>query len=85
MINDSKQDMLYIELINIVPLISSWQFSTDADVGFGVYLRTADVKQKAKDMEEIVSSSRVNSHMVVEDGRLTCQKTGTCKSEISMN
>merc|ERR550532_281696 len=54
--------------IKEIGTIISWQFSTDADVGFGVYLRTADVKQKAKDMEEIVASARVNSHMVIEDG-----------------
>ena len=57
-----------------------WQFWTEGmDIGFGVFLRTADKKQKKDEMEEVVISSRVNSHIIPEDGSLTCEKTGTCK------
>uniref|UniRef100_A0A0B6Z7E2 CRAL-TRIO domain-containing protein n=1 Tax=Arion vulgaris TaxID=1028688 RepID=A0A0B6Z7E2_9EUPU len=54
-----------------------WQFKTDGfDIGFGVYLRTTDHRQKAVDMEPILPSQRVNSHMVPEDGSVTCRRTG---------
>ncbi|XP_046560248.1 SEC14-like protein 2 [Haliotis rubra] len=55
-----------------------WQFKTDGfDIGFGVYRRTKDGRQKAGDMEAVMATTRVNSHLVPEDGSLTCRETGT--------
>ncbi len=49
------------------------------DIGFGVFRRTADERQKAGEMVEVVTSERVNSHMVPEDGSIVCDTPGTCK------
>ena len=58
--------------------ILSWQFWTDnMDIGFGVFKRTSDERQKAGEMEEIVPSERVNCHIIPENGAITCDKTGT--------
>ncbi|XP_071115999.1 SEC14-like protein 3 [Haliotis cracherodii] len=55
-----------------------WQFKTDGfDIGFGVYRRTKDGRQKAGEMEAVMATTRVNSHLVPEDGSLTCKETGT--------
>ncbi|XP_067649590.1 SEC14-like protein 2 [Haliotis asinina] len=55
-----------------------WQFKTDGfDIGFGVYRRTKDGRQKAGDMEAVMATTRVNSHLVPEDGSVTCRDTGT--------
>ncbi|KAG8596614.1 hypothetical protein GDO81_001989 [Engystomops pustulosus] len=56
-----------------------WQFQSDGgDIGFGVYRKTkAGERQKAGDMIEVVQSERYNSHMVPEDGTLTCADPGT--------
>ena len=60
--------------------ICRWQFKTDGfDIGFGVYKRTSDKRQKAKDMDTVLELGRVNSHMVPEDGSVQCMHTGTCK------
>ncbi|XP_061163292.1 SEC14-like protein 2 isoform X2 [Saccostrea echinata] len=54
-----------------------WQFSTQGfDIGFGVYRRTKDERQKANEMEEVLPSQRVNSHLVPEDGSVTCTDVG---------
>ncbi|XP_062571602.1 SEC14-like protein 2 [Saccostrea cucullata] len=54
-----------------------WQFSTQGfDIGFGVYRRTKEERQKATDMEEVLPSKRVNSHLVPEDGSVTCTDVG---------
>ncbi|XP_051887849.1 SEC14-like protein 2 [Pristis pectinata] len=55
-----------------------WQFMTEnADIGFGVYLKTKiGERQKAGEMVEMVSSQRYNSHLVPEDGTLTCMEPG---------
>ncbi|XP_064612901.1 SEC14-like protein 2 isoform X1 [Liolophura sinensis] len=55
-----------------------WQFTTEGfDLGFGVYRRTENgVRQKAGDMEEVIPTQRVNSHMVPEDGFYTCTEPG---------
>ncbi|BFZ04428.1 hypothetical protein BsWGS_07467 [Bradybaena similaris] len=54
-----------------------WQFHTDGfDIGFGVFRRTTDQRQKASDMEAILPSHRVNSHMVPEDGSINCKLKG---------
>lgn len=55
-----------------------WQFSTQGyDIGFGVYRRTTGERQKASKMEEVVPTHRVNSHLVPEDGSITCTEAGT--------
>ncbi|XP_059149156.1 SEC14-like protein 2 [Physella acuta] len=55
-----------------------WQFKTDGfDIGFGIYLRTEDKRQKACDMDHVLPSQRVNSHMIPEDGMLQCRVAGT--------
>ena len=51
----------------------------DNDIGFGVFRRTADAKQKKGEMEEIVETQRVNSHFVPEDGSVICKDPGTCE------
>ncbi len=57
-----------------------WQFMSEGnDIGFGVFRRTADERQKAGEMVEVVTSERVNSHMVPEDGSIVCDTPGTCK------
>ncbi len=61
-------------------LIFRWQFLTEGcDIGFGVFYKTSDERQKASEMEEVYPSERVNSHMVPEDGSITCDKIGTCE------
>ncbi|GCB63434.1 hypothetical protein scyTo_0014620 [Scyliorhinus torazame] len=59
-----------------------WQFLTEsADIGFGVYLKTkVGERQKAGEMVEVVPNQRYNSHLVPEDGTLTCQEPGVCTS-----
>ena len=58
----------------------SWQFRSEGnDIGFGVFKRTADTRQKASEMEELMKSERVNSHMVPENGEMPCPEPGTCK------
>ncbi|XP_012940167.1 SEC14-like protein 2 [Aplysia californica] len=55
-----------------------WQFKTDGfDIGFGVLKKTADGPQKSAEMEEVVATQRVNSHMVPEDGMVQCKEAGT--------
>ncbi|XP_042193700.1 SEC14-like protein 2 [Callorhinchus milii] len=55
-----------------------WQFMTEsADVGFGVFMKTkSGERQKAGDMVEVVPNQRYNSHLVPEDGSLTCREPG---------
>ncbi|XP_050412466.1 retinal-binding protein [Patella vulgata] len=52
--------------------VISWEFQTEGyDIGFGVfYLK--DGKQIS-----VVAMERVNSHMVPQDGNLSCQEIGT--------
>ncbi|XP_009953483.1 PREDICTED: SEC14-like protein 2, partial [Leptosomus discolor] len=55
-----------------------WQFKSEgADVGFGVYLKTKiGERQRAGEMAEVYPNQRYNSHMVPEDGSLTCSTPG---------
>ncbi|XP_042661567.1 SEC14-like protein 2 isoform X3 [Tyto alba] len=55
-----------------------WQFRSEgADVGFGVYLKTKiGERQRAGEMTEVYPNQRYNSHMVPEDGSLTCSTPG---------
>ena len=74
--NQDKTTLLYMGTFYFY----RWQFSTEGyDVGFGIYRRTKDTRQKAGDMEEILPSQRVNSHLVLEDGSISCSEVGTCK------
>lgn len=59
-----------------------WQFRSEgADVGFGVYLKTKiGERQRAGEMTEVHPNQRYNSHMVPEDGSLTCPTPGICAS-----
>jgi len=53
-------------------IIISWSFRTDDnDIAFGIDLKFAD------DTEEILMKKRVQSHHIIEDGSITCQKAGT--------
>ena len=57
-----------------------WEFlSEDYDVGFGIYRRTIDSRQKASEMIEVLKTERANSQLVPEDGLLECEEVGTCK------
>jgi hypothetical protein len=60
--------------------ILSWNFWTDDnDIAFGVYRRTTSsgLRQKKEDMEEVVATCRVNSHLVPESGTVVCDLPGT--------
>ena len=62
------------------------QFWTEGqDIGFGVFRRTADGRQKKGEMDEILKSERVNSHMIPEDGNRVCDEPGTCEYFFSFN
>lgn len=58
-----------------------WQFASEgADIGFGVFLKAKKGEwKKAAQMQEVVLSQRYNSHLVPEDGSLTCEVPGVCK------
>lgn len=58
-----------------------WQFASDgADIGFGVYRRTAEGKgQKVGEMLQVLPSERYNAHLVPEDNCLTCPEPGVCE------
>uniref|UniRef100_A0A8C7CHV0 SEC14-like lipid binding 8 n=1 Tax=Oncorhynchus kisutch TaxID=8019 RepID=A0A8C7CHV0_ONCKI len=55
-----------------------WQFSSDgADIGFGVFMKgKMGQRQNASQMQEVVPSQRYNTHLVPEDGSLTCSEPG---------
>lgn len=55
-----------------------WQFASEsADIGFGVFLKAKKGEwKKAAQMEEVVPSQRYNTHLVPEDGSLTCERPG---------
>jgi len=64
--------------VNVANSILRWQFMTDDnDIGFGVFKKTAEERQNKGDMEEVVPTDRVNSHMVPEDGSVICKEPGT--------
>lgn len=46
-----------------------------------MYRRTTvnDVNQKVEDMEEVIPTQRINSHLVPEADTLACDQLGTCK------
>ena len=51
-----------------------WEFRTDGyDIAFGVFFNSPAGR------EDVVKSSRVNSHAIPEDGMITCKQIGTCK------
>ncbi|XP_069397449.1 putative SEC14-like protein 6 isoform X2 [Delphinus delphis] len=55
-----------------------WQFASDeVDIGFGVFLKTKmGERQRAGEMMEVLPSQRYNTHLVPEDGSLTCLQAG---------
>lgn len=57
-------------------LFYSWEFMTkDKDIGFGLgFIPTGSDKT-----ESLVSTKRVQCHMVPENGSYTCDRLGTCK------
>lgn len=59
-----------------------WQFASEgADIGFGVFLKTKKAEQKrAGEMTEVLPTQRYNAHLVPQDGSLSCDKPGVCKS-----
>ncbi|XP_053135459.1 SEC14-like protein 2 [Hemicordylus capensis] len=58
--------------------VLSWQFMSEGgDVGFGVFLKTkVGGRQHAGEMTEVCPNQRYNTHMVPEDGSLTCADAG---------
>ncbi|XP_036624869.1 SEC14-like protein 2 isoform X2 [Trichosurus vulpecula] len=58
--------------------ILRWQFMLDGlDIGVGIYLKTKmGEHQRAKDMIEVLPNQKYNSHLVPEDGTLTCTEPG---------
>jgi len=61
-----------------------WQFMTDSsDIGFGVTYKVILDNGDSKVKEEVVvPSGRLNSHMVPEDGSVTCENPGLCESKL---
>lgn len=58
--------------VDRVGSILKWEFKTeDHDIGFGVFYKSP------KGSVPVVETSRVNSHVVAEDGSYICDKTGT--------
>nr|XP_020852306.1 SEC14-like protein 2 isoform X2 [Phascolarctos cinereus] len=55
-----------------------WQFMLDgSDIGVGIYLKTKmGERQRAKEMIEVLPTQKYNSHLVPEDGTLTCTEPG---------
>lgn len=76
-INRGSSQQLEYEIL-FPGCVLRWQFMSEgADVGFGVYLKTRiGERQKAGEMAEVVRNQRYNSHLVPEDGTLTCQDPG---------
>ncbi len=57
-----------------------WQFLTEGnDIGFGVFYREMEGRQRAGAMQEVYASERVNSHIVPEQDSLVCERSGTCE------
>lgn len=68
----------------IVNCLTRWNFWTEGkDIGFGIFRKTSDQKQKAAEMEEVLESKRVNSHMIPENGSFTCDEPGTCEAQLN--
>ncbi|XP_043836249.1 SEC14-like protein 2 isoform X2 [Dromiciops gliroides] len=58
--------------------ILRWQFLLDGpDIGVGIYLKTKmGERQRAKEMIEVLPTEKYHSHLVPEDGTLTCTRPG---------
>lgn len=55
-----------------------WQFKTDGfDIGFGVFQKTSGGRQKVGEMVPVLPTDRVNSHLIPEDGSVTCKEAGS--------
>jgi len=54
-----------------------YQFLSEGnDIGFGIFRRTSDERQKKGDMVEIVKSQRVESHLIPEEGNILLEEAG---------
>lgn len=59
-----------------VNTVIRWEFKTDScDLGFGVY-HSANSDDKESDYTEVLPLRRVNCHLVMEDGMITCKTPG---------
>ena len=71
-------------LLKVFFFFIRWQFLTDHhNVGFSVerkLLPPSELAGGKHNSEIIVPLQKVNSHIVPEDGCITCDKAGTCKS-----
>ena len=57
--------------------ILQWEFTSEGyDIGFGVFL-VAESKKTGEPVNELVALDKRSSHLVPEDGGLTCEKIGT--------
>ncbi|CAH1802360.1 unnamed protein product, partial [Owenia fusiformis] len=57
--------------------ILRWCFQTEGnDIGFGVFYKTDPDQRKVSQMQTVLTSTRVNCHMVPEDGNVECTQTG---------
>ncbi|XP_072289738.1 SEC14-like protein 2 [Eucyclogobius newberryi] len=75
----SRRSTQQLDYEILVPgCVLRWQFCSDnADIGFGVFLKSKrGDRQKASQMQEVVVSQRYNAHLVPEDGSLTCEQAG---------
>ena len=45
------------------------------DIGFRVYYKDSEGV-----VEDLVSLSRIESHLVIEEGEIVCNRTGKCNS-----
>ena len=57
-----------------------WSFeTTHYDLAFGIYLKVTESPRKLSEMKQVVDTTRVNCHLVPEDGYYTCKEPGTCE------
>ena len=59
--------------------LCSWSFKTDdKDIGFGVHHKSVDGDKE----KEVLPVTRVDSHLMEQDGSLVCEQAGKCKCVI---
>jgi isopentenyl diphosphate isomerase/L-lactate dehydrogenase-like FMN-dependent dehydrogenase len=60
-------------------IILRWEFMTEGgDIGFKIYYKSAE-----EGTVDLVSLSRIESHLVMEEGELTCTNPGKCTNNIT--
>lgn len=75
----SKTCTVYAISTHNLLLASRWEFLTDSfDLGFGINYKTKPLSEG----EILVPTSRVNSHMVPQDGVYKCSTPGICMFNI---